>query len=727
MAVLIKKAVSGPVNRGVVRVPVVMQMETSECGAAALVMIMHYYRKWITLAEARADCGVSTEGVNAGNMLKAARSYGMDARAWSVEPEPLLKEGPFPCILHWGFNHFVVLCGFKGRRAVINDPARGRVRVEWEEFDRMYTGVCLTIEPGEDFIPSGKCRSVLSYAGEHLSGFRPAVAFLAIATAASSVLVFVQPVFSRVFLDRLLTGQNPEWLMPFLTLFLLFTLMSIAVCWITTVYSLRIQGAIAVRSGAAFLWKVLHLPLKFFDRRLSADIAERQASGAAVSDALVKTLAPLIVQLAMMVFYLAVMIRFSPLLSLIGVGGILINFVVSCAVTTRSVNITRARQHDASKLYAATISGIEMIEVIKAGGAENGFFGRWAGYQARVSNRSVQYARLNHVLGSVPQLIAAVSNVAVLGVGVLLVLRSQFTVGMVMAFQGFLSAFANPSLSIISAGRSMQEMTGQMERQHDVLSYEEDPMFATGEKSGGKERLSGAIELKGVTFGYSGSAEPILRNISMTVKPGQKIGIVGRTGCGKTTLAGLISGIYRPWSGCITFDGRPIEDIDRDVFVRSVGVVDQNTVLFEDTVAGNITLWNPEISGSEIRRSAEDACILDAIESREGGFERVLQSDGAEYSCGQRKCLEIARVLSGEPDICILDEATEALDLRSERKILDAIRSRGITCIVIAHRFSAIRDCDEIIVLDEGQIVERGTHETLLDRGGVYAALAGDE
>ena len=722
-----KTKIPAPRTKGVARVPVVMQLEMLECGAASLTMIMNYYQKWITLEQARVDCGVSRDGSSAKNIITAARSYGMVAKAWKLEPEDLLEEGPFPCIIHWGFNHFVVLCGFKGKNAVLNDPARGRVTVSWEEFDREFTGICLTFEPGENFEPSGQKKSVLAYAAERLKGTSSAVLFVVLTTTISSLMGIMSPVFSRVFLDRLLTGSNPDWLLPFVGAMSAFAVINITVLWIAAIYSVRIQAKMEAVGSASYLWRVLRLPMQFFGQRIPADISERQGTNASIAGTLVNTFAPLLIHAATMIFYLVIMIRYSLLLSLVGIGAIIINLIVSRIISDRRVNITRVQMRDSAKLSGATASGIKMIETIKASGAEKGYFGRWAGFQASVNTQNVSYVRLNMFLGMIPTAINTLANMAVLGLGVALVLRGHFTVGMVMAFQGFLSSFMSPASSLIQAGQSLQEMITQMERVDDVMSYPIDPAFEEKEKTQEYEKLTGAIEMENISFGYSRLGDPLITDFSLSVKPGQKIAFVGRSGCGKSTLAKLLSGLYQPWTGSILFDGIPAGEIDRNVFTGSIAVIDQDITLFEDSIADNIKMWDASIEDFEMILAARDAGIHDDIVQREGGYSHKVLEGGKDFSGGERQRMEIARALAQDPTICILDEATSALDAKTEYEVVRSISDRGITCIVIAHRLSTIRDCDEIIVLDKGHVIERGTHEELFARGGFYTQLVTNE
>lgn len=725
-----KNQIKQPITKGAAKVPVIMQMEALECGAASLTMILAYYGKWIPLEQVRADCGVSRDGSNAKNVLKAARSYGLVAKGYRYEPEELKKNGKFPCIIHWNFNHFLVLDGFRGNKAVLNDPAKGCYTVPMETFDKSFTGICMMFEPSDTFEPGGKPKSVIDFAKKKLQGAGIAVAFTVITTVIASLIGIIEPAFSRIFIDRLLTGQNPDWFMPFIWALVALSIVQIVISFIQATFSAKINAKIAAVGNTTFMWKVLRMPMEFFSQRMAGDIQQRKASNASVAATLVNTFAPIVIEACMMVFYLVVMIRYSVLLTLVGLLSIVINMLMSSIISKKRVNITRVSMRDSGKLAGATVAGIEMIETIKASGAENGFFEKWAGYQASVNTQKVKFAKLNQYLGMIPQLVSALTNTAVLVIGVYLTMEGQFTVGMVMAFQGFLGSFLGPAQTLISASQTIQEMRSQMERIEDVMEYPTDIVClndTTLDENAEYDKLSGNVELKNVTFGYSRLAEPLIRDFNLTLKPGSRVAFVGTSGCGKSTLSKLISGLYQPWSGEILFDGKPMTKIDRSVFTGSLAVVDQDIILFEDTIANNIKMWDSSIEDFEMIMAARDAQLHEDIMQRDGGYNYKITEGGKDFSGGQRQRMEIARVLAQDPTIIILDEATSALDAKTEYEVVKSIKDRGITCIVVAHRLSTIRDCDEIIVMDHGNVVERGTHDELYALGGFYTKLVSSD
>ena len=656
--------------------------------------------------------------------------YKRQAKGCRYEPDTLRRQGSFPCIIHWNFNHFVVLDGFKGDKALLNDPAKGSYAVSMETFDQSFTDICLLFEPGADFQPGGKPKSVFAFARKRLDGAGAAVAFMLLTTFITSLIGIIYSVFSHIFLDRLLTGENVGWLGGFTLALVLFGAVRLAVEWIRAVYSLRINGKLAIVGSTSFMWKVLHLPMAFFSQRMAGDIQQRQNANAAIAGSMVKVLAPLAIDAALMLFYLIVMFRYSVLLTLMGVASIVINLSLSRLIAKKRVNITRVQQRDEGKLAGATVAGIEMIETIKSSGAENGFFERWAGYQASVNTQKVRYEKLSQYLGALPSLVSSVTNSAVMMAGVWLTINGEFTAGMILAFQGFLTEFGEPAMTLVSAGQTIQEMRTDMERVEDVMQYPEDAVYGPETQLRDDveyDKLSGSVVMRGVTFGYSRLAEPLIEDFDLTLKPGSRVALVGASGCGKSTIAKLIAGLYQPWSGEILFDGKPINEIDRSVFTGSLAVVDQDIILFEDTIANNIKMWDSSIEDFEMILAARDASLHEDIMQREGGYNCRLAEGGKDLSGGQRQRLEIARVLAQDPTIIILDEATSALDARTEYEVVRSINERGITCIVVAHRLSTIRDCDEIIVLDHGKVTERGTHEELYALGGAYTRLISNE
>ncbi|GAP39169.1 NHLP family bacteriocin export ABC transporter peptidase/permease/ATPase subunit [Flexilinea flocculi] len=709
-------------RKKVEKVPLVMQMEALECGAACLTMILAYFNKWVPLEQVRIDCGISRNGSKAINIVKAARRYGLTASGYRYSVEKLMSI-PMPVIIHWNFNHFVVLKGFTKTKAIINDPAKGMIEVPLEEFNRSFTGICLRFEKSESFVPGGSPKSVLSFLTKRLSNAFIPLLFISLTGILTAIIGILNPIASRIFLDHILTAGHPDWLFPLLLILTIAVVIQIIVLTIKTTFMEKLKGKLAISSNAMFMWHVLHLPMDFFSQRLAGDIAARQQSNDQIAEITITDLSAVLINFGLMIFYFVFMLKYNLSLTVIGLTAVFFNLLMADYISKKRMNLTRVLMRDSGKLTAATVSGIDMIETIKASGAENGFFERWAGYQASVIALSGKTVKINQFLGSIPLFLQEICNLLILSVGILLIIQKDFSVGALLAFQGLTGSFMNPVNSLISTGQSIQEMRTAMERIDDVMDYKSDTEYRHVSSAEPLQKLSGELELKNVTFGYSKLEEPIIRDFNMSLHPGSKVAVVGLSGSGKSTLSKVISGLYRPWSGEILYDGLTRDQINREVFTGSVAVVDQDIVLFEDTVADNIKLWDSAIEDFEMILAARDAGIHDDIIQREGGYNHRLLEDGKNFSGGQRQRLEIARVLSQDPTILILDEATSALDSKTESEVIKSIKDRGITCIIIAHRLSTIRDCDEIIVLDHGMIAERGTHEALYSAGGLYQKL----
>ncbi len=708
-----------------VRVPVIMQMEALECGAASLAMVLAYYKKWIPLEQVREDCGVSRDGSNAANILKAARKYGLESRAWSYRAETLEDKVAFPAVIHWNFNHFVVLCGFSGKYAIINDPARGTVRVTKEEFKRSYTGICMGFKPGKNFVREGKKASIFSFLHRRLRGAKMQLLFVMLTAVLISFVGMVTPVYERIFADRLLVGKNRAWTFGFLASLFLIASIRLLLGIMNEVYLYKIKGKLAMVSNVSFFRHMLKLPMNFYAQRMAGDLSGRQRLNNSVAETLVSKMAPIFVNISLLVFYAFIMLRYSIPLTVAGFAAVAANLVLARLISSRRVQTTRIRMQYEAKLNASTLAGIDMIETIKASGAEQGYFGQWAGYQAMSHNAKVDELKQQRFIGGMPVLVQELSDVVILVLGAYLIMKGMFSAGMLLAFQSFMAQFMAPVEGLLDAGQSIQEMRTSMERIDDVMNYKEDTCASEVvlEENKNYEKLTGRIEIKNVTFGYSKLAPPLLKDFSLTIEPGERVALVGASACGKSTIAKLLCGLYEPWEGEILFDGKPRNQIPDEVFHGSLSMVDQDITVFEDSIGNNIKLWDKSIEDYEMILAAKDAQIHQDVMRRPGGYEYGMQEGGRDFSGGQRQRFEIARVLAQDPTIAILDEATSALDARTEYAIMESIWQRGITNIVIAHRLSTIRDCSQIIVLDHGEAIEQGTHEELMKKGGVYTKL----
>jgi len=720
----------------VAKVPVVIQMEKLECGAACLTMILGYFGKFVPLEQIREDCSINRDGVNVKILIKVAQSYGLKSKIVRCGIDALRQQGTFPCIAHWNFTHFVVCNGIKGNKVYLNDPSKGARTVSLEEFTEAFTGICMFLEPTESFIPDGQQESTLEIVKRKLKGTGAAVAFVVLTTIITSIISLINPAFSRVFMDYLITGTHVEWLRPVIHSMALLVVVNLVVSAIRSHFNYRVNGSIAAIGATEFFWHVLHVPLRFFSQRSIGDIQTRQSINETLSSIIVNTIAPLFLDTILLVLYLVVILRYSVFLSFIGIASMLLNIFVSRWSAKKQLDLNRVSSRDGGLLSGATLGGINMAETIKASGAETGFFGIWAGYQANVYTSQSKTAAVSAYIGSLSALISSLCNMLVLFIGVLLVIQGEFTVGMVFAFQGYLAQFVAPVQVLTNANASLIGLRSQIERLDDVMKYPEDEVFKTTSDSdtsdsesenSSKRKLSGEIEVNNITFGYSKFTDPLIDDMSFKITPGSKVAFVGFSGCGKSTIARLLTGIEQPMSGEILFDGKPINSIDRSVFTSSVAVVDQNIMLFSDSFNNNVKMYDVSIEDFEVILAAKDAQIHDDIISRQGGYQYRLSEDGSDLSGGQRQRVEIARALAQDPTILILDEATSALDAATEQRVMEAVSRRGITVIIIAHRLSTIRDCDQIFVMQKGQIVDRGTHEELFDRGGLYTSLVSND
>lgn len=745
-----------------VRTPTVLQMEAVECGAAALAMILAYHGRIVSLEELRLACGVSRDGTKASNVIRAARGYGLTARGFSLEPEQL-RDLDLPLIVFWNFNHFLVVEGFGRDKVYLNDPATGRRTVPQEEFDQSFTGVVLTFEPGPTFSRGGRRRSLIAALGQRLRGATAGLAFVVLASLALVVPGLVLPSLISAFIDTYLVRGVSESLVPILGAMGASALLMAALTWLQQAALIKLDGRLALSGAGRFFWHVLRLPIAFYTQRYGGEIGARVAINDSIAQLLSARLATTILSVVVIGFYAALMLSYDLVLTLISIGIVTLNLVTLRFVARRRSEGNQRLLQESGKLIGTTMNGLQMIESIKAGGAEADFFTRWSGYLAKVEQARQSLALPGLTLSVLPALLAALNGVAVLSLGALRVIDGQLTIGMLVAFQTLMIGFIGPVNTLVQLGGTLQEVEGNLNRLDDVLQAQTDPQLGpaplavgwpapvgpgqpptgdalrsqndaqdlaahpSGAGAAPPARLAGYLELRDVTFGYSRLDKPLIEHFNLSLRPGDHVALVGGSGSGKSTVARLVAGLFEPWGGSILFDGQPRSALPRALLQSSLALVDQEIFLFEGTVRQNLALWDTSIPTATIVGAARDAAIHSDIAARPDDYASPVEEGGRNFSGGQRQRLEIARALATDPAILILDEATSALDPISEHAIAEQLRRRGCTCLIVAHRLSTIRDCDEIIVLEQGRVAQRGTHHELIRVDGPYAQLIAAE
>jgi NHLM bacteriocin system ABC transporter peptidase/ATP-binding protein len=706
-------------------------MEAVECGAAALAMVLGYYKRWVPPEELRVECGVSRDGSKASNVIKAARKYGLNAKGLKRDPAQL-RSLTLPFIVFWNFNHFVVVDGWRNKRVYLNDPSSGPRWVSEEEFDQSFTGVVLAFERGPEFKPGGTSPSIVNALVSRFRGAETALAFVVLAGLALVIPGLIVPVFTKVFIDEFLVRHMESWVRPLLLGMGITAIIRAALTWLQQYYLMRFRTSLALATGSRFFWHVLRLPVVFYSQRSPGEIGGRVAINDKVAGLLSGELANAFLSVVMVVFYAALMLFYDLVLTLVGVSIAVLNIIFLRAVARTRVDANRRLVADGGKLLGASMTGLRLIETLKASGIESDFFAKWAGYQTKVMNGQQNMGFMNVLLQAVPSFLAGLNGVLILGLGGLRVMDGYMTIGMLVAFQSLMQSFITPVNDLVSLGGKIQELHGDMNRLDDVQKYATDPQADTPAQqlSSSAEnivlnraKLQGYLELRNITFGYSRLEPPLMRDFSLKLKPGSRVALVGPSGCGKSTVSKLVMGLYEPWEGEILFDGVPRAQTPRAVLNNSATMVDQDIALFEGSIRDNLTMWDHTIPEATVVQAAKDAEIHRIIVARAGGYDASVQEMGNNFSGGQRQRLEIARALVVNPRIVVLDEATSALDPVTEVRIDENLRRRGCTCLIVAHRLSTIRDCDEIIVLERGEVVQRGTHDSLKDQEGLYARL----
>ena len=708
--------------------PIQLQMHASECGAACLGSVLAHFGRWVPLTELRERCEVSRDGSSAASILRASRHYGLECRGLSVRIDQL-KQLELPLILFWNFSHFVVLEGISDRHFHLNDPAIGRRRVTADEFGKGYSGIALRFQTGIEFKPGGKRPSLFVQMGKLPVGSWGALTGIIACGFMLTVLSLIIPVSLGLFVDHALE-KHGAWA-GLVAALLGGGVFVYAVSLLKHRFLQRLATRIAVIGYSQGLLRLLRLPVDFFQHRPVGDLTDRVSSIDRIAKNLTNQFLVLVVELVMSVFLLIAMFAWDVRLTVV-----VLLLAALHGVAVQLLNGPRAVRSQAMRREQGLLinSGMQMLsqaDNLRMTGADDRFFSRWSGQQARELRTRQPFSELVSVTTALPGLIDAFRSAAILGIGGTMVLAGEMTLGGLVGFYVLSEVFLTPVGRFLELVDGRQALETDLQRRDDIFSATEDPTFNQRSPESesiptfnGRLQLAGRLELRNVTFGFNRSRPPLIKDFNLVVEPGQRVAVVGPSGSGKSTLARMVSGVYQPWQGEILFDGHPRTEIPEEVLRQSISMVDQDIVMFSASIRDNITLWNSAVPDSAIFAATRDACIHDEILLRSNGYETAVEEGGVNFSGGQRQRLEIARALLGHPTVLILDEATSALDAATEKAVDDALRRRGVTCLIVAHRLSTVRDCDEIIVLDGGVEVQRGTHEELIgDEGGAYHRL----
>ena len=717
---------AGPRRRRVHTRPI-LQMEAVECGAAALGIVLDYYGRRVPLEELRVACGISRDGSKAGSMVRAARHYGLEAQGFRRETAEILA-GPFPSIVFWNHNHFVVLEGVTKDRVYLNDPAVGRRHVSRQEFAAAFSGVILVLRPGASFERGGPPRRLLVPLLQRLRSYEPTLAFVGCTGLMLAVPAILVPGATRIFVDDVLIQRFDGWLGPLLIgLVVMFGLNAI-LTWVQQMTLRLLQRRLAVEQAALFMWQLLSLPMEFFSQRFAGDLANRVNANDRVGTLLTLDLMGAAVSCLTAAIVGVFMVFYSGVLAAIAVTGVAFSVLAVWLVNQPLRDTALRLQADQGKLFAASVSSLQSIETMKATASEDDFFSKWSGYHARAINSEQRLAIYQQIAGLVPSIVSSLTSMSVLGIGALLVVDGSISLGTLIGFQVLLGGFSRPIQGIVEVASKVQQASAELAHIDDVRHYRRDWRFReTPPLPPAANATGGHLVMENVSFGYSPLEAPLIDAFSLDLKPGQWVALVGESGSGKSTIGRLVSGLYETRAGSVRIDGLSLADWGRDRLAHVVASVDQDIHLFQRTLRDNVTMWDTTLPHAKLAAALDDAGLTDAVRRLPRNVDAWIDEGGSNLNSGQRQRIEIARALMQEPAVLVLDEATSALDAVRESEILQALRRRGMTCVVIAHRASTIRDCDEIVVLERGKVVERGSHAALLATEGAYARLLREE
>lgn len=696
-------------------------MSTPECGAAALTMVLGFYGKLLPLASVRERCPASRCGSTPEQVLQAAESFGLTGQVQKADL-PTLKEMKLPVIALWNRKYYVVVKRFRGGSVYLNDPSSGAYAVTEERFMRSYSGTVLVLEPGPDFEPGGRRESLLTLLRRRLrTGSRSMLAIFllrALSTGADLALLAL----IRRMVDQVMSGERPGLYGPLLAAMSLVLLAELGFSVLEIIRLCRTSRRLAADSGGSLFKRMLELPMSFYEQHFAGDILDRLEKNTRLDDSLLRTLLPTVVDAASLVFYLGLLLFYDPALAAVCLAVEVAYILISLWYQRRIAIQSRSLSTSSGLVNTSLLNGLGTIETIRSTGSERAFFSLWSASQRDLQAKSAKMLRMNALSSFLGGSRNSISSGCLLFLGAVFMIRGSFTVGMLATFQSALNVVRRSLGDLVGISNDLTGRRTDIERVDDILAREAEPSVPLDDESQAR-KLSGGVQISHVTFRYNDGDWPAADDMALTVEPGQMVALVGSTGCGKSTLLKLIAGLYRADEGDILYDGMRREQIPDVVFHSSLASVDQEISVFNDTISANLKMWDPTVADYEVILAARDAQIHRRIISAPDGYDSVLYENGGNFSGGELQRLELARALSQEPTLLLLDEFTSALDALTEEKVFQAIRAKGTTCILAAHRFSTVVSCDRIVVMDQGRIVEQGTHEQLYQAGGLYRRL----
>jgi len=701
--------------------PEVFQMEAAECGAACLSMILGYYGCHLPMEELREACGVSRNGCTASGILRAGQRYGLVGGGFRSEPEKLVK-APKPCILHWNYDHFVVLEGFHHGKAILNDPAAGHRRVSAEELDKAFTGVMLCLEPGPAFRRQGKSHRLFEMAGERLKGEGGVFWYLFILNLVFLVSGIALPILTQILMDEVVAASVPHWLTSILIAMAVVYASNLLISFLQSTLLLRLRLKLNIVTGYRLIRHILRLPFAFFEQRYTGELARREESNSAVNAHLTGSYLVTMVNLFNCLLYLGLMLLYNVRLTLWGLLGTMICLAVLLITAEPLKNHSMKAQQDENQMNGRLCAGLSIYSSIKASGTGNDFVSELLGYYVNTTRSSQNMTQIHHILTALPHAVSSMFNVLLLIIGSTMVIDGRMTVGLLTAFCMVYGQFMTPIIDFISMAQETQTMRANLANVQDIEQAKTDPRFDLPAQSAALP-TENTLNLRNVTFGYDPTRAPLIRDLSLTVADGSRVAVVGPSGCGKSTLLKLAAGLLPAWQGEISCGAVPLSAVPAKELTKRLAVVSQKEAFFSDTIESNLTLWDRGFEEEHLLKALQDAEALTLVGGLHGGLEHELTEGGKNLSGGQRQQLAIARALIRSPELLFLDEATSAMDPILEQKIMENLAKRKCTCLIVAHRLSAVRDCDLILVMDHGTIVEAGTHESLMRQQGLYADM----